>query len=83
MLTRKPNHFQRRFAFSSIMEGVCSAQVQAQNKHSRGLKGRPSILPATFADTIHKSIYILLVRLQRQQQGDAKDEAAGRAVRLR
>jgi hypothetical protein len=27
-----------RLAFSSIVEGVCSAQVQAQNKHSRGRK---------------------------------------------
>jgi len=25
-------------AFSSTMEGVCSAQVQAQNKHSRALR---------------------------------------------
>src|SRR5262245_36639014 len=24
------------------MEGVCSAQIQAQNKHTRGLKDRPS-----------------------------------------
>jgi hypothetical protein len=30
------NYFEARLAFSSTMEGVCSAQVQAQNKHSRG-----------------------------------------------
>jgi hypothetical protein len=34
-LTRKPNYFRDSLAFSSAMEGVCSAQVQAQNKHSR------------------------------------------------
>jgi hypothetical protein len=33
-LTRKPNHFEARLPFSSAMEGVCSAQVQAQNEHS-------------------------------------------------
>jgi hypothetical protein len=39
------------------MEGVCSAQVQAQNKHSRGLKtGSALALQAAFADiNIHKS----------------------------
>src|SRR5215831_12003529 len=32
----------RPLTFSSSMEGVCSAQVQAQNKHSRGqIKARP------------------------------------------
>jgi putative tryptophan/tyrosine transport system substrate-binding protein len=30
-LTRKPNYFEARLPFSSAMEGVCSAQVQAQN----------------------------------------------------
>ena len=36
------------------MEGVCSAQVQAQNKHSR--KGSALALQAAFADiNIHKS----------------------------
>jgi hypothetical protein len=34
-LTRKPNYFVARLPFSSTMEGVCSAQVQAQNKHTR------------------------------------------------
>jgi hypothetical protein len=35
------------------MEGVCSAQVQAQNKHSRARKAHGSaiILQAAFADT--------------------------------
>jgi hypothetical protein len=38
--------FRGPLAFSSAMEGVCSAQVQAQNKHRRdGL-----ILQAAFAD---------------------------------
>jgi hypothetical protein len=33
------------------MEGVCSAQVQAQNEHSRGLKtGSALALQAAFAD---------------------------------
>ena len=41
--TRKPNYFKVRLLFSSTMRGVCSAQVQAQNKHSRELKmERPS-----------------------------------------
>jgi hypothetical protein len=31
--------FEARLAFSSAMEGVCSAQVQEQNKHSREAKG--------------------------------------------
>jgi hypothetical protein len=31
--------FRRSLAFSSTMEGVCSAQLQAQNKHSREAKG--------------------------------------------
>src|SRR5262245_61230144 len=34
-LTRKPNYFEAHLLFSSTMEGVCSAHVQAQNKHSR------------------------------------------------
>jgi hypothetical protein len=39
------------------MEDVCSAQVQAQNKHSRELKmGTALALQAAFADiNIHKS----------------------------
>jgi hypothetical protein len=32
-LTKKPNHFEARLLFSSTMEGICSAQVQAQNEH--------------------------------------------------
>jgi hypothetical protein len=33
------------------MEGVCSAQVQAQNEHSRGLKTESALaLQAAFAD---------------------------------
>jgi hypothetical protein len=32
-LTRKSNYFEARFAFYPTMEGVCSALVQAQNKH--------------------------------------------------
>jgi putative ABC transport system substrate-binding protein len=35
-LTRKPNHFEADLLFLRQMEGVCSAQVQAQNEHSRG-----------------------------------------------
>jgi hypothetical protein len=35
-LTRKVQLFGAPLAFSSTMEGVCSAQVQAQNKHSGG-----------------------------------------------
>jgi hypothetical protein len=45
-------------AFSSDMEGVCSAHVQAQNKHSRGPQRTVSdfALLATFADSnIRKS----------------------------
>ena len=44
-MTRKPNHFEATLAFSSTMEGVCSAQVQAQNEHSheQGLKDHPNI----------------------------------------
>src|SRR5262249_31303025 len=39
---KAPNHFEVSLPFSSAMEGVCSAQVQAQNKHSRGqIKDRP------------------------------------------
>jgi putative ABC transport system substrate-binding protein len=34
-LSKKANYFEARLAFSSAMEGVSSAQVQAQNKHSR------------------------------------------------
>jgi len=41
------------------MEGTCSAQVQAQNKHSRGLKtGTDLTLQAAFAD-INIAIRIL------------------------
>jgi putative tryptophan/tyrosine transport system substrate-binding protein len=35
-LTTKSNYFEGALAFSPAMEGVCSAQVQAQNKHSGG-----------------------------------------------
>jgi hypothetical protein len=34
-IDKKVQLFQSPLAFSSTMEGVCSAQVQAQNKHSR------------------------------------------------
>jgi hypothetical protein len=34
--------FRGPLASSLTMEGVCSAQVQAQNEHTRGLKSRPS-----------------------------------------
>src|SRR5262245_36532886 len=34
-LTRKPNHFEGRLAFSSAMESVCSARVQHKYEHSR------------------------------------------------
>src|SRR5262245_19335062 len=34
-IDKKANYFEARLAFSSTMEGVCSAQVQAQNRHSR------------------------------------------------
>ena len=65
------------------MEDICSTQVQAQ-KHSKGLKtGTALILPAAVADTIHKVDLYITGSAQRQQQGDEKDEAAGRAVRLR
>ena len=59
------------------------AQVQAQNKHSRGprLKGSALILQAALPILI--STKAGLGSAQRQQQGDEKDEAAGRAVRLR
>jgi hypothetical protein len=30
-----PTIFEAHLLFSSTMEGVCSAQIQAQNKHSR------------------------------------------------
>jgi hypothetical protein len=36
-INKKPQLFQGPLSFSSTMEGVCSAQVQAQNKHT-GLK---------------------------------------------
>jgi len=59
------------------MEGVCSAQVQAQNKHSRELKTLRSalILHAAFADiNIHKgrSVYYWLEAkrtIQRKKKG--------------
>ena len=35
-IDKKAQPFRGPLAFSSTMEGVCSAQVQAQNKHSRG-----------------------------------------------
>src|SRR5262249_26071371 len=38
-IDKKPKHFETRLAFSSTMQGVCSDQVQAQNKHSREAKG--------------------------------------------
>jgi hypothetical protein len=39
-IDKKAQPFRSPLAFSSTMEGVCSAQVQAQNKHSgeRGVK---------------------------------------------
>jgi hypothetical protein len=37
--------FSSPLAFSSTIEGVCSAQVQAQNKHSRRLKAVDEGLP--------------------------------------
>ena len=40
-------------AFSSTMEGVCSAQLQAQNKHSRRLKVGPHLV-AALADNVAK-----------------------------
>ena len=49
-IDKKAQLFRGPFAFSSTMEGVCSAQVQAQNKHSRGRNGRPSSCQAAFAD---------------------------------
>jgi hypothetical protein len=53
-------------------------------KHSKGLKtGTALILPAALADIIHKAGLYITGSPQRQQQGDEKDEAAGRAVRLR
>ena len=36
-IDKKTQPIRRPLAFSSTMEGVCSAQVQAQNKHSRAL----------------------------------------------
>jgi len=47
------------------MEGVWSAQVQAQNKHSRGLKDRPH-LEAAFAD----------INIAKERSGYAIREAA-------
>ena len=38
-INKKAQLFRSPLAFSSTMEGVCSAQVQAQNKHSREAKG--------------------------------------------
>jgi hypothetical protein len=51
-INKRIQRFRFPLAFSSTMEGVCSAQVQAQNKHSRrrNLKGSALILPAAFAD---------------------------------
>ena len=34
-IDKKAQPFRGPLAFSSTMEGVCSAQVQAQNKHNR------------------------------------------------
>jgi hypothetical protein len=53
-LTRKPNYFEARLGFSSAMRDACSAQIQAQNKHSQinsRLKESALALPAAFADT--------------------------------
>src|SRR4030095_11968186 len=38
-INKKNQRFRTSLAFSSTMEGVCSAQVQAQNNHSREAKG--------------------------------------------
>jgi hypothetical protein len=38
-INKKVQLFRRPLAFSSTMEGVCSAQVKAQNRHSREAKG--------------------------------------------
>ena len=56
-INKKVQLFRGPLAFSSTMEGVCSAQVQALNKHSRELKmGTALALQAAFADiNIHKS----------------------------
>jgi hypothetical protein len=50
-IDKKVQLFRGWVIFSSTMEGVCSAQVQAHNKHSRGLKtGTALTLQAAFAD---------------------------------
>jgi hypothetical protein len=51
-INKKAQLFRSPLAFSSAMEGVCSAQVQAQNKHSKDerLKKSAFILPTAFAD---------------------------------
>src|SRR5215475_15777925 len=54
------------------MEGACSAQVEAQNKHSRGLKTLRSalILPTAFADiNIAKDRSIMTKRDKRSAGG--------------
>ena len=43
-IDKKAQLFRGLLAFSSTTEGVCSAQVQTQNKHSRGLKALGSAL---------------------------------------
>jgi hypothetical protein len=50
-IDKEDQPFRGPLVFSSTMEGVCSAQVQAQNEHSRGLKTESALaLQAAFAD---------------------------------
>jgi len=51
-IDKKAQRFRSPFGFSLTMRGACSTQVQAQNKHSRGLKtGSALALQGAFADT--------------------------------
>jgi hypothetical protein len=56
-IDKKIQLFQRPLALYSTMAGVCSALVEAQNKHSRGLKmGSALAFQAAFANiNIRKS----------------------------
>jgi len=56
-LTRKPKHFESRLLFLRQLRVYVSAQVQAQNKHSRTLKTGTALgLQAAFVDiNIRKS----------------------------
>src|SRR4030095_4468580 len=64
-INKKAQPFRSPLAFSSRMEGVCSAQVQAQNKHSGGDKD--AMKKNVFCLALGALLFALCMSAQAQQ----------------